>query len=145
MHPLTWTIAQRACDTLPPIVVTMAEQIAARDIRPRAQEVAEACGYHSRFEMARRLHGAHLPRYRKLVNWLTVLDWIVRSEIERRTMDEIAAEIHRNRTSCYRLVKRTTGLTWSDLQQRGLAWMIVAFDNACAGQSQLGVSAVQSL
>jgi hypothetical protein len=48
---------------------------------------------------------------------------------------DLAFHVHKDPATCYRTVKRVTGLCWLELRKRGLKWMLERFVAHCQGRA----------
>lgn len=129
MHRSTWVVIQPYVQPLPTplrkVVMAFGES------RATASEAALRYGFASRFQLSRSLRRAGLPSFHQLGAWIVVLDWLFMCDCDCDTVPGIAARIGREPASCYRLVKATTGLTWTELRKAGTSRAVVRFTEAC--------------
>ncbi len=92
-----------------------------------ASRVAELVGTSSRFALARLLRRDGLPPLHDLSAWISVLTWVTTAERTHASLFSIASRSGRSPATCYRLVKRVTGLTWSAVLTRGSLWTLRMF------------------
>jgi len=85
-------------------------------------KVARQYGLPNRFRLARMLKRAGLPPLHRLAEWALVESWLRRAEREGISLCRMAFQAGRYPSTCYRLVKDLTGLTWGELRARGLRW-----------------------
>ena len=105
-----------------PSAIVDAMTLAERSIGS-ATVVADRLGLGSRFQLARLLKREGLPPLHKLAAWLTVLSWTIRSERSGDSLCVIAFRSKRHPSSCYRLVRGTTGKSWEEVRDRGSLWV----------------------
>jgi AraC-like DNA-binding protein len=86
-----------------------------------AQHVAHGLGL-SRFQLARMLRREGLPPLHVMAGWATVLSWLLTAERDHVSLCWIAFHAGRHPSTCYRLVKEVTGLSWEHARARGSAW-----------------------
>lgn len=86
-----------------------------------AERVAYGLGL-SRFQLARMLRREGLPPLHVMAGWATVLSWLLTAERDHVSLCWIAIHAGRHPSTCYRLVKEVTGLSWEQARARGSAW-----------------------
>ena len=96
-----------------------------------ADAFARSRGLRDRHQLAYALRCNRLPPLLALAGWIKVLVWVMEYEdggrsICRSSLLEASDPAYR-----YRLVKRVTGLPWSSVRTRGLAWAVQEFLDAC--------------
>ena len=92
-----------------------------------AAQVAPHLGLHNRFELARFLKREGLPPLHDLAAWASVLAWLDRAEGTGCSLCQLAFRARKDPATCYRTVKRVTGLRWVELRRRGSAWVMQRF------------------
>ncbi len=92
-----------------------------------AAQVAPHLGLHNRFELARFLKREGLPPLHDLAAWASVLAWLDRAEGTGCSLCQLAFRARKDPATCYRTVKRVTGLRWGELRRRGSAWVLQRF------------------
>ena len=98
-----------------------------------AQQVAPHLGLNNRFDLARLLKREGLPPLHDLAAWASVLAWVDRAEGTGCSLCQLAFRARKDPATCYRTVKRVTGLRWVELRRRGSAWMAARFLSHCRG------------
>ena len=98
-----------------------------------AREVAPHLGFRNRFELARLLKRERLPPLHDLAGWASVLAWLERAECSGCSLCHIAFRERKDPATCYRTVKRITGLRWRQLRMRGSAWAVERFCGVLRG------------
>ena len=96
-----------------------------------AAEAARRSGLRDRHQLARVLKRDHLPPYEELVAWLSVTAWLHAAEAGRKSLFSIATQIEREPATCYRMVKRITGLPWQAACRRGFGWQLTRLLARC--------------
>ncbi len=96
-----------------------------------AQQVAPHLGLHNRFELARLLKREGLPPLHDLAAWASVLAWLDRAEGTGCSLCQLAFRARKDPATCYRTVKRVTGLRWVELRRRGSPWVLERFLALC--------------
>src|SRR3989442_1027944 len=103
-----------------------------------AGEVATHLGLHNRFELRRLLTREGLPVLHRLAAWACVLTWLKRAESTSCSLCQLAFRARKDPATCYRTVKRITGLPWLEIRRRGSGWLVQQFIAQCQGrQSRL--------
>lgn len=97
----------------------------------QANDLARHLGLANRFALVRRMHREGLPGVRELASWITMLGWVVEAEKTGASLFEIALRGHRCPAACYRLAKRMTGHTWTELRERGSRWLLERLEKRC--------------
>ncbi len=101
-----------------------------------AGEVAPHLGLHNRFELGRLLKHEGLPALHYLAAWASVLTWLDGAESTGCSLCQLAFRARKDPATCYRTVKRITGLPWLEIRRRGSAWVVQRFIAQCRlGQS----------
>ena len=98
---------------------------------PPAGEVAAWVGLKNRYQMARMLRHDGLPPFEQLAGWTRVLYWIHEAESTGASLLHLARHDHLDPAAAYRLVRRTTGMRWSELRRAGLATVLLRFRDRC--------------
>ncbi len=98
-----------------------------------ASEVAPRLGLQNRFELRRLLQREGLPGLHVLAEWASVLAWLERAESTGCSLCHLAFRAHKDPATCYRTVKRITGLHWLEVRQRGFGWTIQRFIGQAVG------------
>lgn len=101
----------------------------------RADFLAAAVGLRNRHQLARLLRREGLPQVEELAGWICVLNWIIEWEARQTPLFKLAISSHLPPPTCYRMVKRLTGVTWTQARHRGLAWVLFAFMRQCRSVS----------
>ncbi len=97
---------------------------AARGEVASAEVFALRLGYANRHRLARELAQAGLPPLEQLAGWTRTLWWVLRGEVYAESLCCSALEAARYPSACYRLVKRVTGRTWSEVRAKGSEWVV---------------------
>ena len=98
-----------------------------------ADFVAGRLGLRSRHQLARLLRREGLPQFDELCGWICVLDWIIEWEAAGTSLFKLASRSALAPPTCYRTVRRLTGVTWTEARERGLAWALAEFIGRCPG------------
>jgi len=98
-----------------------------------AEEVASHLGLHSRFDLGRLLKREGLPPLHRLAAWASVLTWLERAEVNGCSLCRLAFHARKDPATCYRTVKRITGLPWLEVRRLGSAWVAQRFIAQCRG------------
>jgi DNA-binding beta-propeller fold protein YncE len=88
---------------------------------PLAEDFAALVGEGDRFRLARALRRDGLPPLTELAGWTRVLYWMLESETTGRSLLQLAQREHVDPAVAYRLVRRLTGLRWSEARRSGPA------------------------
>jgi hypothetical protein len=86
-----------------------------------AESVGHGLGL-SRFQLARMLRREGLPPLHVMAGWAMVLSWLLTAERKQVSLCWIAFHAGRHPSTCYRLVREVTGLSWEQARARGVAW-----------------------
>jgi hypothetical protein len=89
-----------------------------------ANTFARRLGLHDRHELAYVLRRDGLCSLRVLASWIKVACWLAESELGNVSLCRAALNGAQDPGSRYRLVKRITGIEWSQVQARGLTWLL---------------------
>jgi len=96
-----------------------------------ADLVAVRLGLRTRFQLARLLRREGLPPYEVLTGWASVLYWMFEADRGGTTLLAIARRAQMDPAVCYRLIRRLTGLRWSELRRGGTAAVLLRFLKLC--------------
>ena len=99
-----------------------------------AEQVAPHLGLHNRFELGRLLRREGLPALHYLAGWASVLKWLEGAESTGCSLCQLAFRARKDPATCYRTVKRITGLPWLEIRRRGSAWVVQQFMAQCQGR-----------
>ena len=94
-----------------------------------ARSVARRLALGDRFTLARLLKREGLPSLHQLAKWASVLSWVGKAERDDVSLSWIAYRSGRHPSTCHRLVRELTGLTWSKVRAQGSAWVQARFLN----------------
>jgi DNA-binding beta-propeller fold protein YncE len=83
-------------------------------------------GLRSRYQLHRLLRREGLPPYEELSGWVCVLYWMLRADagVGRGALLPLARQTPIETATSYRLVRRVTGHSWTDLRRAGTAQVI---------------------
>jgi hypothetical protein len=105
-----------------------------------AAEVAARLGLANRYALARLLHNEGLPSYRRIAGWIRVLALVMAWEESHRSLSRSALDRADDPAAYSRTVRRITGLTWTEVRNRGSAWVIATFLEECRPPERTGDS-----
>ena len=94
---------------------------------PSGGEVVTFLGLRTRHQVARVLRRAGLPPLEELAGWTRVLHWLHEAERTGNSLLQLARESRLEPATCYRLVRRLTGLPWSRVRRDGVAGAVSRF------------------
>jgi len=94
---------------------------------------AAQVGLHNRHQLARSLRRDGLPPLEELAGWVSVMVWVFAWESEGTSLFRSAIDSQREPATCYRTVKRITGLSWRAVCERGMPWVLLQFRERCMG------------
>ena len=89
-----------------------------------AEEFAAHIGLSSRFALIRRLKHLKLPPFSRLHAQIRVLAMLAETERHQVSLSRLAWCHEGDPASWLRVVKRVTGLSWSELSKCGMAWLV---------------------
>src|ERR1051325_647836 len=93
----------------------------------RAGEVAAWVGLRNRQQLARALQRDGLPPLEQLAGWTRVLHWMLEAESTGASLLQVAYRDKVDPAVAYRLVRRVTGLRWSQARRAGLLGLLSRF------------------
>jgi len=96
-----------------------------------ADIVAARLGLRTRFQLARLLRREGLPPYEMLTGWASVLYWMFEADRSGATLLALARRAHVDPAMSYRLIRRLTGLRWSELRRVGTSEVLRRFLKLC--------------
>jgi hypothetical protein len=112
--------------------------IQARGAFADATLFAHRLGLRDRHQLAYVLRRDGLKPLRVLASWIRLAVWLAEFEYDHRSLCSAALLEAQDPGSRYRLVKRLTGLEWSQVQARGLSWLIEELvGNCCQSRKRL--------
>ncbi len=94
-------------------------------------DLAVMVGMHSRYQLARVLRRDGLPPLEELAGWARLLYWMAEAQRNGTSLRRLARGANLDVTTAYRLVRRLTGLRWSQLQRLGLPLVLKRFRSRC--------------
>jgi hypothetical protein len=100
---------------------------------PPTTWLAHKVGFPSRYALARYLRARGIPCASDLARWARVAAWTRRWEAERLSLSQQALHDGRDPSTCYRLVHRITGRSWSALARSGSGTVRELFSLAIRG------------
>ena len=117
--------------------------VACENGRTRSAHVfAARLGLRTRFQLARLLHREGMPPYEVLTGWASVLYWMLEADRTGVTLLALARRSHLDPAMSYRLIRRLTGLRWSELRRLGTSEVLRRFLKLCrpgrSGQTDHG-------
>lgn len=95
-------------------------------LRP-ADDVARCTGFRNRFEANRALKREGLPSFQRVEQWMRVLAWVDRWERTGQSLSGQTLSVGLDPSAGYRLIKRLTGMHWSEVIRRGSEWIVSRF------------------
>ena len=98
---------------------------------PPAGEVAAWVGLRDRFQLARVLRADGLPPLEQLAGWVRVLYWVLESEANGASLLELMQREHVDPATGYRLVRRVTGMRWSQVREAGVSVILLKLRDRC--------------
>jgi hypothetical protein len=122
-----------ALPAVSPTSAVVLKTIAERNGRVGELEfLVRRAGLRSRHQLARKLRHDGLPGVEELCGWVSVLGWLLDSELTGMSLFKLSHRIHIDPATCYRVVRRVTGRSWSELKVLGPEWLILKFRDRCA-------------
>jgi YVTN family beta-propeller protein len=96
-----------------------------------ADEIAAWVGLPDRHHLYRSLRREGLPQLRQLAAWARVLYWLSEVEATGASLLELAGRDRLDVAVAYRLVRRVTGMRWSQAKRQGLSGVLALFQEHC--------------
>ncbi len=96
-----------------------------------AEPLARRLGLHSRYQLWRILAHDGLPPLQELRSWIRIVGWVLEWEQGGISLCRSALNRGIDPAICYRLVKRLTGMLWTRVRCRGLAWTLLQMRERC--------------
>lgn len=122
---LLTTLLETALGELSPTSRAVVSTLGCRNgLAPSAGDVASWVGLRDRYQLARALHRDGLPPFGQLARWTRVLYWMLEAESNHRALLDVARREHVDPAVAYRLVRRVTGLRWSQARKIGLPGLL---------------------
>jgi hypothetical protein len=121
----------RICSVSPSSGLVVQTLVQARGCFADANAFAHRLGLRDRHQLAYVLRRDGLKPLRVLASWIRVAVWLAEFEYTHKSLCSAALMDAQDPGSRYRLVKRLTGLEWSQVQARGLSWLIEELVGKC--------------
>ncbi|HYK82115.1 MAG TPA: YncE family protein [Gemmatimonadales bacterium] len=99
---------------------------------PSAHELAVSVGLRDRHQLARRLRQDGLPPLERLAGWTRVLYWMLEAKSSDASLLSLAHRDRLDPAAAYRLVRRVTGLRWSEARRAGVTVALLRLQHQCA-------------
>ncbi len=109
----------------------VAKLVTGRGLYGDANAFARGLGLRDRYQLTYLLGRDGLRSLRTLAGWVRVAVWLVESELQGTSLCRAALAEAQDPGSRYRLVKRLTGLDWSQVRSRGLLWFVEELVEHC--------------
>lgn len=109
-----------------------------------ASFLAARAGLANRHQLARLFHREGLPSIDDTCAWIHLLTWAATWETERKSLCRSALCSGRDPAVCYRVVRRLTGLPWSEVRNLGTAWVLLRLLECCRPPATDGRKSVTS-
>lgn len=103
-----------------------------------ADAIAQRLGLSSRHGLARRLRHLGLPPFRELHMWVRLLAMLGETDPAHPSLSQLALYRGEDPASWFRLVKRLTGISWSEVSARGAPWLVAEAAVAIWGADPMG-------
>ena len=98
---------------------------------PSTDFFAVGLGLRNRHHLARLLQREGLPPAKELSDWISVAVWLAAWEESGTSLFRQAIKSNREPATCYRIVKRITGMSWERLKSLGLVWHLTRLAERC--------------
>lgn len=92
---------------------------------------ASRLGFRDRHQLARLLAYEGLPPLQELAAWIRVLGWLLEWEQRGTALCRLALRCCADPAAYYHTVNRLTGLSWSEVRRRGVAWVLWQLREQC--------------
>src|SRR6186997_735585 len=95
-----------------------------------ADALRQRLGLRSRFQLNRLLRREGLPPYEELAGWVCVFCWMLKADAKPggdASLRAMATTARMSVASCYRLVRRVTGRSWTKLRDAGTEAAVASF------------------
>jgi hypothetical protein len=89
-----------------------------------ADTFARGMGLRNRHQLHYQLQLDGLPPFRDLANWIRVAFWMAEVDSGELSLCRAALKGGHEPAFRYRVIRRVTGITWTELRPRGLAWLM---------------------
>lgn len=96
-----------------------------------AASVARSLGLANRHALARLINREGLPQFRVLTGWLCVLTLVVAWEEDHKALSRSALDQAKDPAAYSHIVRRVTGLRWTEVRDRGSAWVLAELVELC--------------
>ena len=93
--------------------------------------LASRLGFRDRHQLARLLAYEDLPPLQELAAWIRVLGWLLEWEQRGTALCRLALRRGADPAAYYHTVNRLTGLSWSEVRGRGVAWVLWQLREQC--------------
>jgi len=129
-------------DPLPRLV---AQELHVNDGKATATQVAESLNLSSRYALARRMRTACGISFVEIRQWLAVDTLLRMYESAEASACAMALSELKDPATFYRLVRRLTGHSWSEVRHNGSAWLMGRFAERCSECRAKTVSPAEEL
>jgi hypothetical protein len=109
----------------------LAELVFRRGTYVDASRLARSVGLANRHRLAYALQRDGLPPLTALANWIKIIVWLEEAQATGDSLCGAALSELNEPSARYRLVKRLTGVPWTTLKARGMAWLLELFVSRC--------------
>jgi hypothetical protein len=93
--------------------------------------LARKVGLRDRYALDRLLQNEGLPTYKQFSGWIRVLGWVLDWEKNGVALSSSALRSGKNAGIYARTVRRVTGLSWTEVRQRGSTWVLLELIHRC--------------
>ena len=96
-----------------------------------ADALATLLGMANRYQLSRALRREGLPQLEELAGWVRTLTLLAEGQRTHQPLYRLALAAAENPPTCYRMIKRVTGRTWSQARADGFDLLLVRFVSRC--------------
>lgn len=96
-----------------------------------ADLLARRLGLRTRHRLARMLARDGLPPLQELRSWIRLVAWVLEWEGVRASLFRTAIAQDLDPAACYRVDKKLTRASWTEVRSRGVAWVVLKLGDRC--------------
>lgn len=93
--------------------------------------LAQRTGLDNRHALNRELADCGLPPPARLAHWIEAVSFILHWKAGGTAVASRELSVGRDPAVIYRRIRRLTGASWNEVQQRGLAWLLMELASEC--------------
>ena len=108
-----------------------------------ADLLARTIGMRNRYQLARVLALDGLPPLQELRTWVRLISWMLEWDRARISLYQSATRQDLEPATCYRAIKKATGVTWKEVRAGGVAGALLKLREKCRAPADVERTASQ--